>query len=447
MNTPLILLVNPWIYDFAAYDLWAKPLGLLYLAGILRSRGFRLRYWDGMDPFSFPHDGSHPTMRAYGTGKFLREEVAPPKPLSSIGRRYFRYGFSPQVFQDFLESLRIDPPDAVFVTSIMTYWYPGVFEAIGMIRKVFPKVPVLLGGIYATLCTEHALKGAQADRVVRGPGESEVLKYLDSSLKLSPEPPENEELFSVYPSLDLICRPRYICMLTSRGCPYHCHYCASKELFSGFLEREPEQIYGELNYWVKTLGVTDVAFYDDALLVNGKSRIEPFLSRVAAEGPRVRFHAPNGMHLNRITPPLARMLMKSGFETLRFGYESSDHDWHARTGGKLRSGDLGRSLGYLKSAGFGREQLGFYILMGLPGQSPRQVEASIRDIKEAGGSPMTAEYSPIPGSAMWAEALKTARYDIEAEPLFHNNTLMSCAASGFTPDRIRELKNLKKGVT
>ena len=30
-----ILLVNPWITDFAAYDLWAKPLGLLYAGAFL----------------------------------------------------------------------------------------------------------------------------------------------------------------------------------------------------------------------------------------------------------------------------------------------------------------------------------------------------------------------------------------------------------------------------
>lgn len=31
-----ILLVNPWIYDFTAHDFWLKPLGLLYIASILR---------------------------------------------------------------------------------------------------------------------------------------------------------------------------------------------------------------------------------------------------------------------------------------------------------------------------------------------------------------------------------------------------------------------------
>jgi len=24
-----VLIINPWIYDFAAYDYWFKPLGLL----------------------------------------------------------------------------------------------------------------------------------------------------------------------------------------------------------------------------------------------------------------------------------------------------------------------------------------------------------------------------------------------------------------------------------
>jgi hypothetical protein len=29
--------VNPWIYDFAAYDMWARPLGLLYIGSLLRA--------------------------------------------------------------------------------------------------------------------------------------------------------------------------------------------------------------------------------------------------------------------------------------------------------------------------------------------------------------------------------------------------------------------------
>jgi hypothetical protein len=41
-----ILLVNPWIYDFAAYDFWLAPLGLLSLAAFLRKNGYDIRMID-----------------------------------------------------------------------------------------------------------------------------------------------------------------------------------------------------------------------------------------------------------------------------------------------------------------------------------------------------------------------------------------------------------------
>ena len=44
-----LLLINPWIYDFAAYDLWIKPLGLLYLAGVLKKNHYCLSYIDCLD--------------------------------------------------------------------------------------------------------------------------------------------------------------------------------------------------------------------------------------------------------------------------------------------------------------------------------------------------------------------------------------------------------------
>ena len=43
-----LLLINPWIFDFAAHDLWGKPLGLLLLGGLLRARG---PIWPSFLPF------------------------------------------------------------------------------------------------------------------------------------------------------------------------------------------------------------------------------------------------------------------------------------------------------------------------------------------------------------------------------------------------------------
>ena len=46
-----LLLINPWIYDFTAYDLWSKPLGLLYMASFLRSFDYRVELIDCLDKY------------------------------------------------------------------------------------------------------------------------------------------------------------------------------------------------------------------------------------------------------------------------------------------------------------------------------------------------------------------------------------------------------------
>jgi len=49
MKTPKALLINPHIYDFAAYSFWASPIGLLYLGSILRENGFEIELIDCME--------------------------------------------------------------------------------------------------------------------------------------------------------------------------------------------------------------------------------------------------------------------------------------------------------------------------------------------------------------------------------------------------------------
>ena len=60
----------------------------------------------------------------------------------------------------------------------MTYWYPGVFKLIEITKKLFKEVPIILGGIYATLCYEHAKKYSGVDIVFNGCGELEVFKLI-----------------------------------------------------------------------------------------------------------------------------------------------------------------------------------------------------------------------------------------------------------------------------
>ncbi|MBW2657577.1 MAG: B12-binding domain-containing radical SAM protein, partial [Deltaproteobacteria bacterium] len=62
-------------------------------------------------------------------------------------------------------------------------------------------------------------------------------------------------------------------LMTSRGCPYACAYCASRFLNPMRMVRSPANVMAEIEFWHRKEGVVDFAFYDDALLVNSKKQI------------------------------------------------------------------------------------------------------------------------------------------------------------------------------
>ena len=259
ITPPHILLVNPWIHDFAAYDFWAKPLGLLTLAGILRQHGFKISYIDCLDRF---HPNTTPSARhaRQGRGPYLKAKIPNPVGLEDIQRTYSRYGIPPEWFYEDLKALA--PPDLILVTSLMTYWYPGVQETIGAIKKVYPDVPVVLGGIYATLCHDHAMDHSGADLVIAGPGIASILDIAKAYTGYCPVPAyDPEDLDTVaYPALDLQHEINYAPLLTSRGCPFSCAYCASHILDPKRMLRSPSSVVAEILHWHKHYHVIDFAF-------------------------------------------------------------------------------------------------------------------------------------------------------------------------------------------
>jgi radical SAM superfamily enzyme YgiQ (UPF0313 family) len=113
----------------------------------------------------------------------------------------------------------------------------------------------------------------------------------------------------------------------------------------------------------------------------------------------------------------------------------------ARLDAKLEAGELEAALAHLHEAGFTPEAMGVYLLMGLPDQEEAEVAASIRSVKELGATPVLAQYSPIPGTALWSRAQATSRFDLTVDPLFQNNSLFPCWPQ-FSWDRYTRLKRL-----
>ncbi|MCP4668478.1 MAG: radical SAM protein, partial [Deltaproteobacteria bacterium] len=286
-----------------------------------------------------------------------------------VPRPYSRYGIFRDLFIKELE--RVRQPEAILVTSLMTYWYPGVCEAINLAKERHPGVPVILGGIYARLCRDHALRFSGADVVASDVG----LHMMDHvqhllgryGISLPQDPPTSSK--SHYPAFDMLRKIDYVCLLTSTGCPYQCSYCASPFLNPMRSRRDPGEVLEEILYWHRDFGVNDFAFYDDALLVGSDVHMAPLLEDLIRRNLDLRFHTPNGLHLREITPDLARLLFLSGFRTIRLGLETSDLQLHRDLGNKVGKGEFERAVQCLEKAGFSKKDVGAYILIGLPGQT------------------------------------------------------------------------------
>jgi radical SAM superfamily enzyme YgiQ (UPF0313 family) len=440
-NRPHLLLVNPWIHDFAAYDFWARPMGLLQLAAILRTHGVSISYMDCLDRFH-PKSKSPPAQKKRGRGAYLKTRIPRPAGLEDVPRYFSRYGIPLEWFREDLSSM--PKPDAVMVTSLMTYWYPGVQEAIQQTREIFPDTPILLGGIYTSLCREHALEQSGADLVVTGPGEGRVLDLVAEITGVALTPgfdPKDLDTYP-YPAFDLQHWIPYVPILTSRGCPFACTYCASHYLNPKRMRRSPEAVVEEIRYWHRTHGVKDFAFYDDALLVNAENHILPILEGVAAAGLQIRFHTPNALHVREVTPVIAGLMHAAGFESIRLGVETAAFEERDHLDKKITKGEFLRCIRALKDAGFQKDQIGAYILVGLPGQSISDAVDTIQTVKSAGVLPIMAYYTPIPHTALWEEALASSRYDLASDPIFTNNAIFPCQKGPFSWETLTRLKNL-----
>lgn len=440
-NTPHILLVNPWIHDFAAYDFWAKPLGLLYLAAILKNHGFDVTYLDCLDRFHPQAPTTDPFAR-HGRGPYLKTRIPKPAGLEDVPRYFSRYGIKPEWLRRDL--LALAQPDLVLVTSLMTYWYPGVQETIKILKGVWPEVTVVLGGVYASLCRNHAEQHSAADRIQTGPAEEYILKLVGDYTGFHVRPdfdPEDLDTYP-YPACDLQSKINYVPLLTSRGCPFACKYCASHFLSSKRMVRRPELVVEEIRYWHEQHGVKDFAFYDDALLVNAPTHAVPMFEGIIKAGLKVDFHTPNALHIREITRRTARLMYRAGFKTLRLGLETTAFEARKELDYKVTAAEFKRALDRLKEAGFQKNQIGAYLLTGLPGQDLHVLEDSIKTVKQAGITPILAHYSPIPHTALWQEALASSRYNLAADPIFTNNAISPCQDKPFSWQRLAHLKNL-----
>ncbi len=418
-----ILLVNPWVHDFSCLNLWSAPLGLLKVAEYLSQFDVEIYFIDCLETVK---------KKRWGTGKYQRTVIKKPEVLKDIPRRFCRYGISPEEFRERLR--RIPLPDLVLVSTLMTYWYTGVSETVGLIKDLFKDVPVISGGLYATLLAGHALKYTLVDGVFKGGVENRLEAFLSTfgfrlKRKRAPQP---------YWRLGLL-RWDFAPLRTSTGCPFRCTYCASGVFYNKFIQRDPDDVIKEI-IELYNHGIRDFAFYDDALLVRSNEHIKPVLKEIIRRGHDIRFHAPNGLHARYINEEIAFLMKESGFRTVRVSLETISPHLQERTGGKVTTEEFKKAIEALKRAGFTKKELGVYLMFGLPGQDLQEVIEGVEFLKSMNVRIHLTEFSPIPETPLWNEMVSSGMITGDMDLLLTNNSVFYYLFSGYNIKRLEALK-------
>lgn len=410
------LLINPWIYDTAAYDFWLKPLGLLYVGSILKYQGHKVSLIDLMNRYDkYFFENNLIKDRYYGTGKFYYEEVEKPEVIKDIPRKFKRYGLPKS---EFLKRLKdYENVDAILVTSVMTYWYYGVYKTIETIREIFPDKPIFLGGIYVNIMPIHAKKQFKDLNVyvINGTGNiaiKNILDYYDLDIKEIDWFEDLEPAYELYEG-DI---PNII-ITSSIGCPFRCTYCVTPRMWR-YQKRSVKNIIKSLEKMLEKKPVNDVVFFDDAFLIHPKK--EELLKELSKFN--VRYHLPNGIHARLVNEKIAKLFAKANFKVIKLGYETSDEEMQQKTGSKVTNEDLEKAAKYLLSEGL--TETSAYIMANLPDQKVEDVIRGINFCKNLGIEPYVNEFTPIPNTPQYEELISRGWLNRNTDPLLLNNSFL-----------------------
>lgn len=309
MSNVDILLINlpttSWYKEKFAQSNSMPPLGLLYIATVLKDNGFKVKILD----FAVEH-------------------------------------FSEESFEK--EILQLNPK----LVGMSTYNEAWKAEKVlcKMIKKLLPKVKIYAGGAFATFCYEDVLNQTETDYVIKGEGEFSTLKLCNKIIRnfdidLDDIPgivyKRNDGTFYVnscmgrisnldelpFPDRDLVNLDNYLLPFTintSRGCPGECVFCSSKAFWGKKVYmRSAENIFKELMYLYEKYNSTIFYITDDTFTASAK-RARDFCKLVIDS--KINFVWGCESRADVITDDLMKELYDAGCRKLQIGLESADND-------------------------------------------------------------------------------------------------------------------------
>jgi len=233
-------------------------------------------------------------------------------------------------------------PDMIGL-SFMAMEFKPVYDFIAELKKEFPNKSIVVGGAGGSTFEDQVIKDTGVDYVITREGERALVELLegwpledvqglvymkDSVIKKNALRQFNFDVSSLpFPAYDLFPIREYvdakIPIVTSRGCPYQCTFCAMKKSMGvAWRPRTPENIVAELKHWYNQ-GFRQFHFVDDNFTLD-MVRAEVLCDAIIQSGMKIKWDLRNGIRADRVNEQLLQKMKDSGCFYFAFGIESMD---------------------------------------------------------------------------------------------------------------------------
>jgi anaerobic magnesium-protoporphyrin IX monomethyl ester cyclase len=237
-------------------------------------------------------------------------------------------------------------PHVVGITA-MTSTVLGALESAA-IAKEFGSITVL-GGPQLSIYSEETLSYPYVNYGINGEGEAAMAELVNALENGKPidsiqgliykkdgkvhinEPAIIADLDSLpFPAYHLLPMKKYdsiiglypvSTMISTRGCPYKCHFCFKQPSDDKFRYRSPKNVVDEMAHLVERYRVREIMFYDDVLTLR-RAHIAGICEEILRRDLHINWEAPT--RVDTIDKPLLTLMQKAGCIRLRYGVESGD---------------------------------------------------------------------------------------------------------------------------
>jgi anaerobic magnesium-protoporphyrin IX monomethyl ester cyclase len=191
-------------------------------------------------------------------------------------------------------------------------------------------------------------------------------------------------------------------ILSSRGCPARCTFCANVVTGRSFRYRSAENVTAEINAWHERCDLSYFPFWDDAFTANA-----PRLIQLCAAMERdIHFPFTFGAitRANMVTRDLLRAMRRAGLMHVNFGVESGDDGILKAIKKGLRTDHVVRALEWAKEEGL---VTACNFMLGFPQETPVELERTLRFMERI--APMVDAFStmgvvvPFPATPIYEE--------------------------------------------